>query len=110
MVDNYTINLFNLKIMGFLTCRGDNRLKATVLYYLIWGERDAVKKRHKIKRDKKEMWTVFHKIFFYAEIYPMRFLEYFEDDLKAENVERLYNFKSYERNQVWTEPYLKKMD
>jgi hypothetical protein len=88
LVDNYQVNVLNLKIMAFLTCRGHQRAKANILYDIIWGERHAAVKRRTIQSDKPEMIAVFQKIFFFAEIYPMRFLDYFREELKAENVER----------------------
>jgi hypothetical protein len=72
--------------------------------------KDAKLKKHTISWQLINMKQIFKKILYFSEIYPIKFMEAYENELSVQNFKKTYKIKSLPMSEMWTPEYLKKLD
>ena len=81
MIKEY-LNIFNLKCMAFLICRGVYHKKCEMLYAFLWEDKDAFERKIFIPWTQKNLKEFLVKVFYYSDMYPRKFHYQFKNELK----------------------------
>ena len=97
-----TINFFNLRVLGFLLCKGQYNYKAKSLYQLLWDREDALEKKPVMSWSHLRLQPWVAKCFFYVNLYPVILQEEYAADLdKNAYKKKTGGVQSENRDDTW---------
>ena len=81
LVNHGYLDIFNIKVLAFLMCKGEYHYKAKALYKMLWDSKNALEKKPMIgwSQLRLQPWVV--KCFFYVNLYPVLHQDAFKEDL-----------------------------